>query len=329
VILTPLAHARFIRGPLPQTEQSPLSGGYKVITGQFFTLRRPLGASLLSLLLLLSSAAGVRPQDKEKMKPEELIAKHLDTIGPAEARNALKSIIAAGVVEATLRGGRGAASKISGTSVLASESGKGLLNFGFNDTEYPFERIAFNGDKVTGAWLKPGMRSPLINFILSYDSIIRQGLLGGTLSAGWPLRNLTEKNPKLEYGGLKKVEGRQLHELRYSPRKGGDLKINLYFDPETFRHVRTEYRKSVSTQTGGVDSSKAGTGETRYQMVEEFGDFKKEGNLTLPHDYTLTLKIESPGQTLSMQWAAKLVKFVFDQEIPRSEFDISATATKS
>lgn len=296
-----------------------------MITRQFFTLWRSLAATLLSLLLLLSTAVAVRPDDKEKMKPEDLIARHLDAIGPAEARNALKSIIAAGTVEASLRGGRGVVSKIGGTSVLGSENNKSLINLSFTDTEYPFERIAFNGDKVTAAWLKPGQRSPLINFLMSYDAIIRQGLLGGTLSASWPLLRLTDRNPKLEYGGLKKVEGRQLHELRYSPRKGGDVKIALYFDPETFQHVRTEYRKSLTNQTaGGVDASKSGAGETRYQLIEEFGDFKKEGQLTLPHDYTMTLKIESPGQTLNMSWASKLVKFAFDQEIPATEFDISS-----
>ncbi|HEY0320900.1 MAG TPA: hypothetical protein VGC66_08110 [Pyrinomonadaceae bacterium] len=294
------------------------------MTGKLRTLRRSFGASLLSLLVLLSSAATVVPQGKEKLKPEELIAKHLDAIGPQEARSSLKSIIAAGTVEVMIRGGRGV-SRLAGSSVLGSTNNKNLLNFSFNDPEYPFERIAFNGDKVTGAFLKPGIRSPLINFLLSYDAIIKQGLLGGTLSAAWPLRNLTEKNPKLEYAGLKKIEGRQLHELRYSPRKGGEVKISLFFDAETFQHVRTEYRKSIAGQIagGGIDASKEGSGETRYQMVEEFGDFKKEGALMLPHDYKLTLKIDTPGQSMYMEWAAKMVKFAFDQEIPDNEFSIA------
>jgi len=38
---------------------------------------------------------------------------------------------------------------------------------------------------------------------------LREGLLGGVLSAAWPLLRLAQQNPKLEYRGLKKMEGRQ------------------------------------------------------------------------------------------------------------------------
>jgi hypothetical protein len=70
-------------------------------------------------------------------------------------------------------------------------------------------------------------------------------LVGGVLSESWPLLNVTERNPKLEYSGLKKIGDKQVHALKYTPRKGSDLKIVLHFDAKSFRHVRTDYSRTV------------------------------------------------------------------------------------
>lgn len=279
--------------------------------------------TLLSVALLFSFTlfSTIRAQAADKLKPEEVISKHLAAIGAEDARAGLKTMIAIGTVDATFRG-RGT-SKATGSSLFASDGDKNLISLLFNSPEYPYERIGFNGERVTGAEIRPGTRTPLINFLLGYDSIIRQGLLGGTLSTAWPLLHLTEKQAKVEYGGLKKVEGKQLHELRYLPRKGGDIRISLFFDAETFQHVRTEYRKTIAGQMGsGPNNSANSSTETRYKMVEEFGDFRQEGKLTLPHDYKLSLLIEAPSNVMSLEWAMKLTKFTFGQPIAEKEFSI-------
>jgi hypothetical protein len=289
--------------------------------GQFTALLKWWGTLSLSLMLIVSSAAVVTPQGKEKLKPEELVAKHLDAIGPADARATMKTLITIGTVEATFKG-KGT-SRAAGSSLIASDGEKNLISLIFNSKEYPYERIGFNGQRVTGAEIHPGSRSPLINFLLGYDTIIRHGLLGGTLSTAWPLLHLTDKNVKLEAGGLKKIEGKQVYELKYLPRKGGDIKISLFFDAETFQHVRTEYRRSVAGQMGKTpETSAQAATETRYKMVEEFGDFKKEGNLTLPHDYTLSLEIEAPSETRSFEWMMKFTKFTFGSAIAENEFSL-------
>lgn len=279
--------------------------------------------TLLSVALLLSVTLfpTFPAQAADKMKPEEVVSKHLAAIGAEDARAALKTMIAVGTVDATFRG-RGT-SKAAGSSLFASDGDKNLMSLLFNSPEYPYERIGFNGERVTGAEIRPGTRTPLINFLLGYDAIIRQGLLGGTLSTAWPLLRLTDKQAKLEYGGLKKVEGKQLHELRYLPRKGGDIKISLFFDAETFQHVRTEYRKSIAGQMGSGPNNSANTSiETRYKMVEEFGDFRQEGKLMLPHDYKLSLVIEAPNNVMSLEWTMKFTKFAFGQTIAEKEFSI-------
>ncbi len=289
--------------------------------GRLFSLVKWWAAQGLMFLLVAFSAVPALPQDKEKLKPEELVAKHLEAIGPADARSSMKTMIAYGTVEATFRG-KGI-SKLAGTSLVASDGDKNLFSLLFNSPDYPYERIGFNGSRVSGADISPGTRTPLINFLLGYDTIVRQGLLGGTLSTAWPLHRLAEKNAKLEYGGLKKIDGKQVHELRYLPRKGGDIKISLFFDAETFRHVRTEYRKSIAGQMGAnPDASASANTETRYKMVEEFGDFKQEGRLTVPHDYKLSLVIENNNNSTAFEWKMKFNQFSFGQPIAEKEFSL-------
>ena len=101
------------------------------------------------------------------------------------------------------------------------------------------------GKKFSARQFKPGSRTCLAQFFLTNDAIFKEGLVGGTLTESWPLLNLTDKNPKLEYVGLKKIGDHQLHAMKYTPRKGSDLKIVLYFEPDTFRHVRTEYSRTI------------------------------------------------------------------------------------
>jgi hypothetical protein len=92
--------------------------------------------------------------------------------------------------------------------------------------------------------------------------------------------------------------------VKYVVRGGSDLSITLFFDAETFQHVRTVYRKVLPAQMGraavgtssGIDrvgESSAQQSSTIYEMTEDFSDFKPEGELTLPHTYKL--KFEQVG----------------------------------
>jgi len=44
----------------------------------------------------------------------------------------------------------------------------------------------------------------------SQDFIVKEGLLGGELSTAWALQNLDGNRVKIEYIGLKKVDGHEL-----------------------------------------------------------------------------------------------------------------------
>jgi hypothetical protein len=292
------------------------------------THARPLTPALLFALLCLTAAttptasrAAARTPDKEKMKPEEVVAKHLESIGTAEARQAVRNLVASGTVVFSIRsGGKG---QTGGASLIASEGEMNLLKMVFQSSPtYPHELFSYDGKNFGALHLRAGARSPLGEFFMSHDTIFKQGLLGGTLSTAWPLLNLAGRNPKLDYEGTKKIGDRQTHELRYTPRKGSDMKIKLFFDAETFRHVRTEYEHTLAASLGGrisTGGASAGKNEIRYKLVEDFSDFKKEGNLTLPHTYKLALSVQGPFITLQ-DWVFELTQFAFNQQLNPKDF---------
>ena len=152
--------------------------------------------------------------------------------------------------------------------------------------------------------------------------MFKEGLVGGTLSQSWPLLNVAERKPKLEYGGTKKIDGRLAHELKYTPNKGASLKMKLYFDAENFRHIRSEYERVIAATMGARPIDSGGRLDTRYKVVEEFSDFKEENGLTLPHTYKFELQISSGNAPLLLDWVLSLQKFSFNQTMSGKEFDV-------
>jgi hypothetical protein len=282
------------------------------------------------MTLPFSSLAG------DKMQPEEIVAKHLESIGAAETRASVHSRIAAGTVVATLRAPGTA--KFSGQAVMASDGNKNMIGMGFESAGKFEERFGFDGRDVTVAFARPGVRGYWGDFLLTHQNIIKEGLVGGTLSDAWPLLNSSEKKPKLEYHGIKKIGGKSLHEIKYIPRGTSDLEISLFFDAETFQHARSEYTRLISaglgtgrigtgrvetpSQSGAIDAS-GQQRPTRYKMVEEFSDFRMESGLTLPHTYRIGLELDTRGGTLVVDWEFTLAEFAFNQPIPPATFNVN------
>src|SRR5688500_4209973 len=254
------------------------------------------------------------------MKPEELIAKHLDSIGTAEARAAARNRIITGVSELTLR--QGGSGNLVGSALMASEGDKNLLMMAFNRPDYPAEKIGYNGHKLSVQAIRPGVRTPLGEFFRTHEEMFKEGLVGGTLSQSWPLLNVAARSPKLEYGGTRKFDGRPAHELKYTPKKGSSLKVKLYFDAENFRHIRTEYERVIAATMGARPIDSGGRLDTRYKVIEEFSDFKEENGLTLPHTYKFELHISSGSAPMLLDWVLSLHKFSFNQTMSGKEFDV-------
>jgi len=241
------------------------------------------------VFVLLAIGLGVVPATSQKLTPADVVAKHAVSIGSAEARARAKGTRIKGTVELIVK--QGGAGTSAGNVVMASHGSQNMVNMIFDAGE-PSTSFRFDGGKTTVTQFRPGRHTALEHFFAENEEIVGEGLVGGVLSESWPLLNLQEKNPKLEYAGMKKIDDKQLHAIKYTPRKGSELKITLFFDSETFQHVRTEYEKTVYSTAqqriasgggGGLPAAtEARSAPQRLKVYEAFSDFKLEGGLNLP-----------------------------------------------
>jgi len=275
-------------------------------------------AAIILTLLALTNVSGLVKPAADKIKVEELVAKHIEAIGTAEARSSNRSRIVAGNSLMNLKtGGRG---NSSGPALLASQKDRVLLKAEFDSASYPFEKLGFDGKKFHAKQYAPGIRSPLAEFFLSHDTLFSEGLIGGTLSSAWPLLNLEDRSPKLQYAGTEKIDGRQAHKLKYAPRQGSELKITIFIDAETFHHVRTEYERVIAAAMGEKPGESASLREVRYKLIEDFSDFRTEGGLTLPHTYRIQHGVSQQTNPIALDWTFTLTRFTFDYPIQEREF---------
>jgi hypothetical protein len=187
---------------------------------------------LLALILISSIVVGAQ-QDKKpaKITVDELIAKHIASIGPADVIAGIKSRVMVG--DAQVEAKLGSASIIYGKGQIASQGQRVLYAMIFNSPVYPYEKAAFDG-KDQSVGLPNGERTLLSEFLRSQDSILKDGLFTGALSTAWPLLDpKSRKSAKLEYAGTSKIDDRQCYKLKYSSGRSGSLKTMLYFDAET------------------------------------------------------------------------------------------------
>jgi hypothetical protein len=285
---------------------------------------------LALLLIFIISCGAAVASSPDKMTPEEVVTKHLASIGSADALASAKTRVAIGNAKAISRSK--ATRDIEGLCQIASDGDKVLLAMIFNLIDYPYEKAGYDGQKMTVALLKgTGTRTALGDFFMAKETVFKQGLIGGALSSAWPLLDVASKKPKLSYSGTEKINGREAHKLKYTAKGGGGIQINLFFDGETFQHVRTEYQYEIparmtarpggSVQSGSTDPNNQTM--SRYKLIEEFSDFKAEGALTLPHTYKLRLTVDAQS-TVLLEWMMNFTQFAFNQQIDASAFNVNA-----
>jgi len=256
--------------------------------------------------VVLALVAGVLPVvagAADKMKPAEVVAHHLDAVGTAEARAAARHVEGSGAMTAPASGG--VAGALLGRFAFDSEASRFALSMKFPAQGYPAESLVLEGEKPDVGFVLPGRRSAFGSFVSTHDVILRESLLGGVLNARWPLLALEERGAKVGYDGLKKLEGRALHRLRYRAKKGQDtLDIFLYFDPDTFRHVASVYKASQAQQLGTTMESSSSQPDVYLQLTETFADFKPAKGLTLPGSWTIRYETQAK---VTQYWKYELV----------------------
>jgi hypothetical protein len=275
----------------------------------------------LGLLALVLQIGLPRLGYAADMNPEDLVAKHLDSIGTADARAAAKSRAVQGkLVFKVLVGGGGT---VEGSWGRVSEQRKSHFVMRFGAGNYRGEEFVFDENKTyIAADTSSQRRSRFGDFVHSQDYILKEGLLGGELSTGWALQTLDQDRPHLVYAGLKKIDGRQVHDLEYHSKKSSDMRIDLYFDPETFHHVKTTYAMSIAAGLGRTITDSAKQQEVRYTIEERFADFRTAEGITLPTTYSIEYTQEQQnGNTEVYHWDMTADKIMENVSLDPKNFD--------
>ena len=220
--------------------------------------------------LALVASAGILAQ---KLTPEDLVKRHLEhALASADRAPRDREVRGTCQLSTTIMG----AGRLDGPFTLTSLNDTSLFTLRFDQEVYEGESFGFDGEKVDVGFAQPrtSMRSALGLFLSLNRVAIREGLVGGVLNGQWALFHVAERQAKLSYEGIKKLDGRDLHRLRYRARRDqGDLSILLYFTPDTFRHVASVYESSRAQAMGRTPVESSQLTEQRFRLHESFSDF--------------------------------------------------------
>ncbi len=279
---------------------------------------------LLITIIHLAFSLGFSQENKEvgkavKLTPEEIVTKHLASIGTPEDLAAVKSRVMIGQGRLSLKlGGSGA---LTGPAQMAATGNMFLFAMIFNSNNYPYEKVGYNGKDLT-VGIPDGQKTDLGKFLQARNPIMKEGLLGGVLSTAWPLLDTKAKKVKLEYGGTQKFGEKDYYKLKYTSGVG-DLKVTLYFDSENFHHVLTEYKYSIQSRMGTDPTTSAGIKPDYYTLTETFSDFKTAGKLTIPFSYKISLTVQENESVSSTDWAVKFADVYYDEKLDAAVFKVS------
>jgi len=278
-------------------------------------MERFLSFVIITLIAVVGTFAQSEKKP-EKITVEELVAKHLASIGTPEAIAAAKSRVMAGVGVFTTKSSPG---RIGGPAQLASSGDKFLLAIVLNSNDYPYEKFAYDGKDLTTGVRPGGGLSALGDFLRSNKVIFKRGLLGGVLSQQWAPLN-AQKDVKLTFGGSTKMGDKSLYKVKASGAGLGDMTVSLYFEPDTFRHVRTEYFYRTGQLSTLSPDRTGGPAPSTYTLTEDFSNFTKVDDLILPMNYVLeyTTDVGRP-----MTWTVNFSQVFNNQPLEATVFRVS------
>jgi hypothetical protein len=252
---------------------------------------------------------------------DDLVAKHLDAIGSKDARGAAKSCAVQGAATYHILVGGGGT--LEGKTGIVSDGRKVRFMMKFPN-DYRGETFVSNGEKAQIFFSNTNQSlSPIAGFVSAYDVMVRDGLIGGVLSTNWALMDLSERKAKLVFEGLKKEDGKQLYRMRYEPNKHIDVQIFLYFEPDTYRHVKTVYDLQIGNNGGRTIVESSRLQAERSRLEEKFSDFKTVDGLTLPTHWNIQFTREKAnGSTTVSEWDLKEEQIAHNVGLDARNFEV-------
>lgn len=272
--------------------------------------------------LILFFVAGLAAQD---LKLEEVFAKHLASIGNEEKRKQLNNMMLLGYSEFQSKLPQ---RKSSGKVAIVSDSTNLLFISSFLSENYPYEKIGIFGGKINVPFVSSGIRSPLGDFLWEHPSLLESGLFAGSMSLKWSLLDENFKKSKNQLVGTKKIDGKKMYVVEHYPRGSSEeFKIRLFFDAETFQHVRSEYREEFTGKAPAFPGSRPGISETfgrvngyLIQLTEIFGEFQTYEGITLPSLSKVQYMGSSSKGTFEYDWIFRVNEVKFNQTLKENFF---------
>ncbi len=246
---------------------------------------------LVLLALLLTSFTLY--SEEAKVKAEDIVSKNLASVGTPEARAKLQGLQITG--KSTLGASNGGVTG-DGTGMLASQGNKMRFETKYNNPRYTGDTVVFDGKNVLVSKDSAGNRSMFGELIVMQPGIFSYGLFGGVDTTSWLLNDPKLRGGKLNYSGVKKIDGVNAHELVYQPEQSDkNFRAKLYFNTENFRHIKTVYTVFVpSEMQAGAKSRMKGMGQlsstpnATFTIEETFSDFRQLGPYMLPMGHKVT-----------------------------------------
>jgi len=280
---------------------------------------RILARLVFCAMIAAGLAAASSAQD---LTPEQIVAKHLEAVGKKEKRDSAKSLMALGYSTFEMRN---PTAKGGGKAVVVSNADNLFFVISLNSKEYPFEKIGYFDGKVSLPFISSGTRSLLGSFLSEHNKILTEGLFGGTMSLRWTQFDPEKRKATLKYVGTKKINGRKSYVLDCFPSGVGsnEFTIRLYFDTETFYHLRSEYRLEVSRREGVFGQANQQTNATAM-LSEDFSEFRPVEGLMLPHIYKASFVSNSNSLSNENIWGIEVVEYRVNQALAPGFFTFDA-----
>jgi hypothetical protein len=224
---------------------------------------RSLRFGFLGVLLGITVSAWTMASDK--LEVGEVVTSHLKNLneGPEIALTHNRVITGQAAMK-ILDGGTGF---LVGKATFHTNADQVKLLFEFDSGGYPKDGFTCTGrDRIVPEQIQGGANGFLADFIDQYRQIARSGLFGGVLSSAWSLTDFEKAGFSCTSDGVRKIEGQDLHAIKCDI--SSVITSTLYFEPETFRHVRTLHR--IPPSNGDA------------LLTEQFREFRRVNGLEVP-----------------------------------------------
>lgn len=265
---------------------------------------------IAAFFFLLLCTGVVFPDNPE---PAEIISRHLNSIAAAEKRQALKTLFAVGASEFE---SKNPSAKGGGKAIVVSDPENLYFLMSLNSRDYPFEKIGMFGDKASLPFLTAGRRSILGSFLADNSRVLSESLFSGSMSLRWISHIADSTEARMKSGKTKKINGRDAYpvDVFFAGGNSGNFRIRLYFDSETFRHVRSEYHREVDI--GGITFRQQNQLQNAVvDLFEDYSDFRTVDGFTLPYVYKATLVSNSGTQNYESSWTIRVSEYYFNQKL--------------